>query len=280
LAELDASLQLLRAGTAPSSRRVHETRKHVKRTRAMLVLLGRKRSFQRFDARLQLVGRSLGAVRDAAAQAATWAEGAERFDEPVRAAIGDALRERAEREAAQERELRRLGRAERVLTGVRAALALALAGKTRGNDERLERAARLSYRKARRALATAGKRPTADSVHALRRAAKRHQYQMQFLERFWQKPLKAQRKQLGHLTELLGLHHDVCAMELKLQQLSGSLAVESSSWREGFEHWQKELLRAALELAEPAFSQRPRAFQRRLHGYASARERHASAAMS
>jgi CHAD domain-containing protein len=216
-------------------------------------------------------------VRDAAAQSGTWADGAERFAEPARSAISEALRQRVERESAVERELRRLARAERVLAGVRDSLATALAGETRGKDEQLQRAARLSYRRARRALRAASKNPSADSVHTLRRAAKRHQYQMQFLERLWQKPLKAQRKELGHITELLGLHHDVSAIELALQRSPGALGSDDRAWRATFEQWQHELLTAALELAEPAFSERPRAFQRRLHGYASARDHHVAA---
>lgn len=262
LDELDECLAALSDDAQASAKRVHSTRKHIKRTRALLALLGHERRFESFDARLRLLGRVLGVVRDAAAQAVTWSEGAERFSAPIRSVIDRHLRERQARQASPERQLRRLTRTGRVLLAVRQQLAATFAAAEACREKRVRRAARASYRKARRALHSASEHPTADRVHALRRAAKRHQHQVQFLEQSWSRPLKARRKRLEKLTELLGLHHDVSAIEAELaERCSAELDGQDATWRQAFRDWQQELFEGALELAEPAFSERPRAFQ-------------------
>lgn len=261
LDQLDESLGVLGDVGVSSSERVHATRKHIKRARALLSLAGHRRRLRRWQSLLAMVGRSLGVVRDPVAQARTWAKGAPRFAEPERSRISDALHQREQRFAAPEREERRLRRAERVLAAVRARLVDALNNDARATP--IAHAAGASYRRARRALRRASNGSNAEQVHSLRRAAKRHQYQMQFLELLWRKPLKAQRKELGRLTELLGSHHDVACLERLLQPRGEGVTSELDAW-------QRELLGEALALAQLAFSERPSAFVRRMRGYVGA----------
>jgi CHAD domain-containing protein len=266
LTQLERGLALLRdtAPNAPtSSERVHATRKHIKRARALLALAGEKKRLRRWQSLLGMVGRSLGAVRDPVALAQTWAGGAERFTEPERGQIFAVLQERQQRLATPEREERRLRRAERVLAALRDRLSDALGNDGRATSEPIARAASESYRRARRALRQASGAAAAERVHSLRRAAKRHQYQMQFLELLWHKPLKAQRKELARLTELLGSHHDVACLA-RLLPSHGDVVTAA------FDAWQEELLGKALPLAQLAFSEAPRAFERRLRGYFAA----------
>lgn len=267
--ELSDALTLLRSTSESSSKRVHETRKHLKRARALLRLGAPGKKARRLQARLGLVARSLGRVRDPVAQADTWHRGEDYFEQPEREIVGAALAERRARLATPAREGLRLARAARVLEDVKERVARLDLHKA--STRSVEHEARVAYRRARRALELVRSEPTAENVHELRRAAKRHQYQLQFLEQLAPKRLKAQRKQLHHLTELLGLHHDVVGIEEQVvtrAPMSGA----------GFERWQADLLTSALELSLDAFDERPRAFEKRLRGYLDSRKSHAHAA--
>ncbi|HET7544756.1 MAG TPA: CHAD domain-containing protein [Polyangiaceae bacterium] len=262
--QLDTCLSAI-AGNDPASERVHTARKHLKRVRALLALRQPQRHLDRSAQALRLVARSLGRVRDAAALTETWSEGAEHINAAAHSAIAELLNAHRASVSPTARESRRLARAERALTAIRERLATALEGEAKEGRKQLARAARRSYGQARHRLRRAIEEPNADSLHALRRAAKRQQYQLQFLEPLWDRPLKAQRKELDRLNELLGAHHDLCAIEALLERDSPArLRTLDSGWSEELQQWRDELFSSAVDLARRAFSEPAPGFERRL----------------
>jgi CHAD domain-containing protein len=261
--QLDCCLAALSGGDESSTERVHTARKRLKRARALLALRRNQKPFLKERKALRLVAHSLGRVRDAAAIAHTWSSGGERISEPARNVVTKVLAEHQARASASEREIRHLARAKRVLTPVRTRLALTLEREPKQSSEQLEHALRAAYRKARRELRRAASRRSAVALHALRRAAKRHQYQLQFLEPLWKRPLKAQRKELARLTDLLGSHHDLSAIE-ELVNRAQREALDDA-WHEQLNRWRDELLGGSLELARVALAESAHGFERRVH---------------
>ncbi|HTA93309.1 MAG TPA: CHAD domain-containing protein [Polyangiaceae bacterium] len=264
--QLDACLAQMAASGESSTERVHAARKGLKRVRALLALRRRQKHFARDRDALRSVARSLSRVRDAAAIAQTWSTGQELVAEPARSVIAEVLAQHRAQASPPDRESRRLARAGQVLSIVRARLALTLEHEPSEGPKQIERAARASYGRARRMLRRAIADPSTTSLHALRRAAKRHQYQLQFLEPLWQRPLEAQRKEVGRLTELLGAHRDLSTIEVLLEHDEPErLRALDDAWRAELQRWQSNLLTSALELARAALSDSARGFEERLH---------------
>jgi CHAD domain-containing protein len=271
--QLERCLAGMSAPSESSTERVHSTRKHLKRVRALLALRARQKHLERDGDALRLVAHSLGRVRDAAAIAQTWSTAEGRVAEPARSVIADVLARNQTNLSPPKREVRRLKRAEQVLSAIQARLARSLEDEPNQSAKQLRRAARSSYGRARRVLRRAAADPSLSTLHDLRRAAKRHQYQLQFLEPLWHGPLKAQRKELAHLTERLGTHRDLSAIEeLLTRERPDRLIALDDAWREELQHWRGELLASALELARAALSESAHGFGQRLHGLFSAAE--------
>jgi CHAD domain-containing protein len=262
--QLDTCLTAI-ASNEPATERVHTARKQLKRVRALLALRQPQKHLDHEAQALRLVARSLGRVRDAAALTETWSTGAVHINGSAHSVIAALLAEHRATVSPTARESRRLARAERALTAVRGRLLTALEREPSEGNKQLARAARRSYRQARHRLRRAIAEPNGESLHAVRRAAKRQQYQLQFLQPLWHRPLKAQRKELGKLTDLLGAHHDLCAIEALLERdYAERLGILDAAWREELQKWRGELLASGLELARRAFSEPAPSFEQRL----------------
>jgi len=266
-AEFEAALAAVAARADAPEKRVHNTRKHLKRWRALRRLLPRptEARLRRVQHVVQLVAQRLGSVRDPVAQRETWLQFAsdheerERF-EPVTERLDRTCREQTERGTV----LARLQRAERALTVAGLELKAALQTQPQTSDTGLGALTDgfwHSYRRARRALRRALRRPTNKRLHALRRANKVHQYQLQFLEPLWKKPLKAERSQAKKLSEQLGEHHDLSGISLGLNR-AGDAAPLSA--RPQLEAWQRDLELRALRRAALVYGERPRALRQRI----------------
>ncbi len=267
--QLDTCLSAIAANDS-ATERVHTARKQLKRVRALLALRQPQKHLDREAQALRLVARSLGRVRDAAALTETWSAGEAHVNGPAHRVIGELLAEHRATVSPVARESRRLARAERALTAVRSRLPSTLEHEPNEGRKQLARAARRSYQQARHRLRRAIAEPTVEALHAVRRAAKRHQYQLQFLEPLWHRPLKAQRKELEKLNDLLGTHHDLCAIEALLDRVYAErVRILDGRFREEVQRWRGELLGSALELARRAFSEPAPAFEQRLQRLAA-----------
>jgi len=123
-----------------------------------------------------------------------------------------------------------------------------------------------SYRRGRRALATATADPTTENFHQFRTRAKTLWYQLRILQPVNPVVLKTLSDDLHSLGDLLGRAHDLSFLAERLRSEHGK-----SKWeREGqrllavIEVSQHDLQRGATELAEHFFAERPRDFSSRV----------------
>jgi CHAD domain-containing protein len=287
--EFEAALAQLAAETEEPGGRVHRARKHLKRWRALVALLPHESAepLGRVSSVVRLVARRLGTIRDPVAQLETWQKFASRLRSSIAAAaIGQHLEQRCREQIVQGTVERRVRRAARALRAAHSELRRVLelppetgepaAAPTTGaiqleleSRRALLRGVGRAYRRARKAFGRAHERENDDRLHALRRANKAHQYQLQFLEPFWHKPLKAQRAELGTLSDQLGEHHDLTTMQRWLG--ATPLDDDLSECLQHVDGWRRELAARAIERAALAYSERPRAIRQRISGYIEAR---------
>ena len=270
IGELDATLDVVADEAEDAANRVHSARKHLKRWRALFRLLPKStRVALRREAHIsQMVARKLGRVRDSVARLETWRQFVIDADLVDGAhVVSELLEANCAQEAAPSRMSDRLAQAGRALRRVRQTASKALAVKpAHAETGSAELASRCgdTYARGRRALRAALECPDERKLHALRRASKAHQYQLQFLEPAWPKPLKAQRSEVSELTELLGSHRDLYAV-------LGLLGKQASDGQLGcvlrLEARIAELQRAAFRAARLIYAERPAAFQRRITRY-------------
>jgi len=255
---------------------VHEARKSLKKTRAVLRLVRReipKRSYRRENLALRDAGRSVSGVRDADVLVETVDGLRERFAGQIPAKTFTALRGRLATQARAARD---------VDEGVVARLVEELRGaRTRVEDWPLEdigwatarRGAVNSYRRARKAGSVAVERPTAENLHEWRKRVKDHWYHQRLLEEAWPTVLAAQAEEAHALSDALGGEHDLTVL---VQRLTGSdgplsdLGVDGDEVLELVARRRAELAEAATQLGRRIFAESPKAYGRRLKRYVRA----------
>lgn len=209
----DATSGLTQPAGADAAQRVHATRKHIKKARALLQVarqpLGRR--YVDDDDQLRTVSRALGPRADAHRSletlAATCREGIVQLQGPALSAVRAQLEARAaasDEEAVLE-DLRR--RVVRLLDSVRMDVASA-------EIASLDRAAivaelRASHAAARKARRRAHRQPSVATFHRWRRHVKREWHLFRLIADITGDRLKDERQQLAALDACLGELHDV-----------------------------------------------------------------------
>jgi CHAD domain-containing protein len=272
--EVDARLAV-RAGDLDIAERVHETRKSIKRLRALLRLYRGALPhalYEREDAVLWRLGQSLGRARDAVA-----------LGESLHRLILDAPPDARTRLADRSRELEDalVAASETTPNDVDAALASVHDGlgalRARAADWTIERRGfsviapglRRTYARGRRALEQARQRPSEKRLHTLRTWVKRHQYQLTLLEPLWPDPIKAFRHEAQRLGELLGHDHDLSLLERRFDGLSErpDLATLEPVLRTVTEDCHSTFQREALDLGARLYAESPARFAARYREY-------------
>jgi CHAD domain-containing protein len=233
---------------------IHDARKRIKKTRALLRLARpglKTKAYRRRNRQLRDTGRGMSGTRDADVLVETVDDLAERFvgqlpqsfftaiREPLAQATGDGVDAGAHAAA-----LRALAQDDWPLKGLDAdALA-----------ESLER----TYVRGRDAFARAERKPTTTNLHEWRKRVKDLWYQERLLEDTWPGVMKAQAKEAKKLSKLLGEDHDlsVLADHADDAQLHALIAQRRA-----------DLLAASLELGHRVYAERPKAFARRARRY-------------
>jgi len=243
---------------------VHETRKHLKKTRAALRVVRKEIGrglFKQQDHCLRDVGRLTSDIRDAEVRLQTVRELQEVTQRHRRSAYG-----KLEVMLAMDLENFMAAFAE---WQTQAVPMLEHAGS--GIDhwtldqfscKQLRGAVQASYKQARKALAKATANPTTENFHAFRTKAKTLWYQLRILRPINPIVLKTLSDDLHSLGDLLGRAHDLSFLGERLRSEHGK-----SQWqREGhkllavIEVSQSDLQRGAAELAEHFFAECPRDF--------------------
>ena len=77
---------------------------------------------------------------------------------------------------------------------------------------------KMSYKAARRVMATAATDPNAEIVHEWRKRVKEHWYHARLLCPIWQKPMRAHGEVAEKLGDILGQHHDLEVFRKQLRE--------------------------------------------------------------
>jgi CHAD domain-containing protein len=262
--QIEAAIAIAKGEKKPDDTPVHETRKHLKKTRGAIRLVRKEIGrglFKQQDHCLRDVGRLTSEIRDAEVRLQTV---------------------RQLQEITQSHRRNTYGKLEVMLTmeleNFMAAFAewqtqvvplLEQAGSaidhwalSQFNSKQLRSAVQASYKRARKALAEATANPTAENFHAFRSKAKTLWYQLRILRPINPVVLKTLSDDLRSLSDLLGRAHDLSFLGERLRNEHGK-----SEWqREGhkllavIEVSQSDLQRGAAELAGHFFAERPRDF--------------------
>jgi len=214
---------------------IHEARKSVKKTRALLRLVG----YGREDKRLRNIGRALSEVRDAAAMIQVFdalvSKTKEDFSGIRRGLVESMQSVDAEKAVAS------------ALTGLNAI-------RVRIDDWPIEDALidglETSYRRGRKALNRATKNGIAQNYHDFRKGVKEHWYHMRLLG-----SLESRTAGLKELEGWLGDHHNLAVLQERLGDSEGIqlfLALAASE--------QQELARNSISLGCRLYEQKPKQF--------------------
>lgn len=229
--QLGIALRRLQTAENPE-REIHEARKALKRTRALLRLVRHGLDpgvFDRENRTLGAIARSLSGVRDLHVLMQTVTRLETAVGEAGIARLGDLRRRIAELIATQERTLDA-----DVVPAAIAALQAARKrlGKldVRGGRTTLQAGLKRSYREARGALARARAKPDIETLHELRKQSQHHWRQMSLLYAAWPQALAVRVAAARELSQLLGEEHDLAVLQQAIMR-KGILALPNQERR-------------------------------------------------
>jgi CHAD domain-containing protein len=122
-----------------------------------------------------------------------------------------------------------------------------------------------SYRDGRAAMKQVLADPTADNVHAWRKRVKDLWHQLRIVRDAWPQLLGETVDQAHELTELLGDHHDLAVLAEDLCTRDDLL--DHGAFEAAIAKRQDQLLGAALGIGRRLYTEKPKAFRRRIKRY-------------
>ncbi|HEX7289584.1 MAG TPA: CHAD domain-containing protein [Conexibacter sp.] len=269
----DAVERLERSGEDPVTA-VHEARKDLKKTRALLRLvrpaLGRK-AYRRENDALRDAGLALSGARDADVRVATARALAEHAAGRLSAEVFDALREALAGEVEGGPGGDGAGFAP-VIEQLRAAeLRVETWPLDDADWETVLAGLMRAYARGRDAFATARSAPDPELLHAWRKRAKDLWYHQRLLAPAWPELLGAQAEAAHALSELLGDDHDLAVLAERLHDdappLAPAVDAQRPELRALIAHRSEQLRADAVALGHRAYAESPKAFARRLARY-------------
>jgi CHAD domain-containing protein len=266
--QIEWAIAVAKGEKRPNDTPVHETRKHLKKTRAALRLVRREIGrglFKQQDRCLRDVGRLTSEIRDAEVRLQTVRQLQEVPQRHGRGTYG-----KLEVMLAMELENFIAAFAE---WQTQAAPLLGQASSAidhwrldQFNSKQLCDAVQASYKQARKALAKTTANPTIENFHAFRSRSKTLWYQLRILRPTNPVVLKTLSDDLRSLGDLLGRAHDLSFLGDRLRNEHGKSEWQRESHKllAVIEVSQSDLQRGAAELAEHFFAERPRDFGSRV----------------
>jgi CHAD domain-containing protein len=253
---------------------VHEARKCCKRLRGLLRLaragLGDD-VYRAENAALRDAARRLSGLRDAEALIETYdkldAHFGDRIDRRSIAPVRGALTARRQRLADQDATF------ERRVAAFRADLEGALRrvpswGLANAEFAALAAGLTRSYKRGRKAMATAYASPSPKRFHEWRKRVKYHRYHLELLQELWPRQFKVRRSEVKTLGGMLGDDHDLAVLRAVLQSESGSFGDESARMLLDLADRRRDELRARTRpLGRRLFAERPKALVSRYEAY-------------
>jgi len=274
--QLADAVERLERASEDSVKAVHEARKDLKKTRALLRLvrpaLGRSAYRLENDA-LRDIGLALSGARDADVRVATAQKLAEQAAGRLPADVFDALREALVAQAAAANgEGGDAGRFAPVIERLHAAELRIEAWPLDAADwDTVVAGITRAYVRGREAFAVARAAPEPELLHAWRKRAKDLWYHQRLLGPAWPDLLEAQAEAAHGLSELLGDDHDLAVLDERLADDAPPLApvvdAQRAELRALIAHRSGELCAEAFRLGRRIYAEPPKAFTRRLARY-------------
>ena len=261
--QIKSALAFLRGEKTPRDTVVHEIRKHLKKSRAVLRLareqIGR-REFRRQDKRLRNAGRLMREIRDAEVRLQTIRQLEDVTHHHYRSY------QKIERLLAVELEnfvMAFDGWREHTLALLEQANeAAGKWPKSRCGERQLRRVIQRTYKSGRKALAAARTHPSVANIHELRKHVKSLGYQISIIRPWNHLVIGAAHAELTDLGHLLGRIHDIKCLtdRLHLEQRETHWGKQDDELLKAAENIETALQRDGVELAERFFAERPRDF--------------------
>lgn len=269
--QIDLALQIANGEKEADDTPVHATRKHIKKARAALRMVKKEIGrglFHRQDRLLRDAGKLISDIRDAEVRLQTVRQlqgiterhkrkNYRRVEELLMLELESFMAAFAEWQV-QAAPLLRQGREELNCWHVQGF-----------GTRQLCCALQRTYKAARRALAETKKGASAENFHLFRSKAKQLWYQLRIIQSANVVVLENLADELRAISDLLGRAHDLSFLGDRLRRESGRSAAarESHDLLAVIEASQSDLQRAAAELAERFFSEKPRDFGERVSSW-------------
>ncbi|HEV7772919.1 MAG TPA: CHAD domain-containing protein [Conexibacter sp.] len=276
--QLAGAIERLQRADEDPVKAVHEARKHLKKTRALLRLvrpaLG-KPAYRRENDTLRDAGLALSGTRDADVLVQTVGKLADHAAGRLPADTFDQLRDALAAQAAVARSVadgEPVPELANVIELLQAAeLRVEAWPLDEANWETVLAGVARAYSRGRDAFAVARGTPEPELLHAWRKRAKDLWYHQRLLAPAWPDVLGAQAEAAHTLTELLGDDHDLAVLAARLSDDTPSLPPVVDADRAALltlvEHRSDELRTAATQLGHRIYAEAPKAFTRRLTRY-------------
>jgi CHAD domain-containing protein len=260
---LSAAERLGHATVKTRDEAIHEARKSVKKTRALLRLMRPElaKIHPAENARLRQIGQRLSEYRDAAVIVETFDALKEKYKDELKGATLASIR----RGPLRDRREQRLGpRLRQVLARMAAACRSAAARPARwplhaDGFDAVKPGLTAAYRRSRKAMWRARAHDRPDLAHEWRKRAKDHWYHVRLLEDVWTEVMQGYEKSLKDLETWLGNHHNLQVLKEKLEARPEAYGtpgdIEICLGLIG--KYQEELRRNALSLGERIYEERP-----------------------
>lgn len=140
----------------------------------------------------------------------------------------------------------------------------------RENDfEAFEGGLKRVYKRGRKALKIAKKKPTFENHHEWRKRVKYLWYQIRILKDIWSKELNGYAKELHNLSDLLGDDHDLYDLQKKLNAEYDTVEhkAELENLNALIKEFSNEKRKDAYVLGEKIYAEKPKAFVKRMEKY-------------
>jgi CHAD domain-containing protein len=273
--ELTAAIETLQnAGNNPD-KAVHEVRKGMKKIRALLRLVRKsmgKELFARENVRYRNIGHMLSQVRDSAVMIKTLGKLKQANPRAMPAtAYKNTLHKLSEKKAEAARSFFENNQS---IPAVLSALKQAKEGQPEVPVSKESFAVfgdniRKIYERGIQAYKHAGKQPSIDNFHELRKEVKILWYHTRLLRPVWPGFMEAYASQLGTLSELLGDDHDMGVLyeQIASGSLTFSRKATAAKMQTLIEDYRNTLQQQIHPLAKRVFAEEPEAFTGRLKRY-------------
>jgi CHAD domain-containing protein len=249
---------------------VHETRKHLKKTRAALRLASgevERKIWKREDRCLQEVGRLISEVRDAEVRLQTvrqlreFARGKKRSfretEELLAFELDSFLAAFSEWPEEAKQQLTE------VLDRIRAWPLDDLRCK------QMRKSVQMTYKRGRKALKAAIEKTSTKNLHTFRKRAKELWYQLRILQPLAPAVFKELNDELKTIGQYLGQIHDLAFVAERVASMGSARKQGDRILNALIDSREKELERTAIALGERFYAESPRQFARRLSQYFS-----------